>query len=133
MPRPSSNSPTDGELEILNHLWEGGPLELGALCARIRENRPVATTTVATMLKIMLDKRLVTRLDGERGYRWKARLSRTAANRGLVRRLLDAAFQGSAEGLVSHLLQDGELSEQERRAIERLLRQPPDAPEETHP
>ena len=61
MPRHASSEPTAGELEILQILWDAGPLALSPLCERIRARRPVATTTVATMLKVMLDKKLVRR------------------------------------------------------------------------
>jgi predicted transcriptional regulator len=62
MPRPPSTHPTDGELEILRVLWDRGPLALSELCEALRRERDVATTTVATMLRIMLDKRLVAHL-----------------------------------------------------------------------
>ncbi|HMS16298.1 MAG TPA: BlaI/MecI/CopY family transcriptional regulator [Planctomycetota bacterium] len=123
MARQRDSSPTPGELEILNHLWDSGASELKTICAAIRAERPIATTTVATMLKLMLQKGLVQRVSGERGYLWKAKLTRTAAKRGLVGRLLDAAFAGSAHGLISHLLEDGQVSATERAEIEELLRQ----------
>lgn len=55
MARPASAQPTDGELEILNVLWERGPSGLKPVCDGLRQARPVATTTVATMLKLMQD------------------------------------------------------------------------------
>ena len=59
MARPASSHPTDGELEILRVLWERGPSSLAEVCAALREEREVATTTVATMLRVMLDKNIV--------------------------------------------------------------------------
>ena len=56
MARPASDQPTDGELEILNILWEIGPAELRLIHAALNARRKVATTTVATMLGVMLDK-----------------------------------------------------------------------------
>lgn len=121
MARPAGIQPTDGELEILNVLWDSGPLELGPLCAALRGERPQATTTVATMLKVMLDKGIVARAQGPRGYRWSAKLSRRAAQKRLVKRLLDRAFEGSAGLLVSHLIDDGKLTPAERQEIMALL------------
>ena len=46
------------------------------------KRRGVAITTVATMLKMMLDKEMVEREDGPRGYLWTARVSRKAAVSG---------------------------------------------------
>lgn len=121
MPRPKSTQPTDGELEILRFLWDAGASELGAVHEAIADIRPVAKTTVATMLKVMLEKNLVRRTQGERGFLWSARVTRRVATRGLVGRLLEGAFDGSARGLISHLIEDGRLTDADRREILRLL------------
>lgn len=126
MARPLSPHPTDGELEILNILWERGPSPLGEICAALREIRPVATTTVATMLKLMLDKQLVKKAEGEKGYVWSARLTRNSAKKSFVRKLLDRAFDGSAQHLVAHLFEAGHLSEADREEIRKLLDRKPD-------
>jgi len=121
MARPPSTQPTDGELEILNILWDAGPSDLGAVRAALNRKRPVAATTVATMLTLMRDKGLVQRGDGPRGYLWSAKVSRRAARAGLLSKLLDLAFAGSSRGLVAHMLEEGELSKQDREEIRRLL------------
>ena len=47
----------------------------------MQKQRPVATTTIATMFKVMLGKKLVKRSDGKRGYVWSARVSHARARR----------------------------------------------------
>jgi BlaI family transcriptional regulator, penicillinase repressor len=112
---------TDRELEILNVLWDAGPLDLGAVRAALCQERRVAATTVATMLTLMREKRLVERRKGPRGYLWSAKVSRNAARAGLLARLLDLAFAGSARGLVAHMLEEGKFNEQDRHEIRRML------------
>jgi predicted transcriptional regulator len=121
MARPASEHPTEGELEILKVLWEVGPSELGPIRAALQRRRPVATTTVATMLKLMLAKGLVQRDDGPRGYVWSAGVSHEAAANTLVGNLLDRLFEGSARRLVAHMIERGKLSAQDREALRRLL------------
>jgi BlaI family transcriptional regulator, penicillinase repressor len=123
MARPASTQPTEGELEILKVLWERGPCGLKPVCDGLRQVRPVATTTVATMLKLMLDKGLVERGEGEagRGSVYSAKVSREATSTGLVRRLVDMVFDGSARRLVAHMLENEKLSERDRAEIRRLL------------
>jgi BlaI family transcriptional regulator, penicillinase repressor len=123
MARPARTQPTDGELEILKVLWDQGPSGLKQVCDGLRRGRPVATTTVATMLKLMQEKGLVARGEGEaaRGSVYSARVSREAASTGLVRRLVDMVFDGSARGLVAHMLENGKLSERDRTEIRRML------------
>ena len=121
MARPASTQPTDGELEILKILWSTGPAELGQICAALREQRPVAATTVATMLKVMQTKRLVKRTAGPRSNLWSARLSQKNATTSLLTKLVDRVFDGSAQRLVVHLLEEGSLNQHDREEIRRML------------
>lgn len=120
MPRPKSTQPTDVELEILKLLWNAGPSELGQVCTELRRQRPVATTTVATMLSVMLRKGLVKRARSPRGYLWSARAPRDVTTRQLVDRLIDRAFDGSADLLIAHLV-ESKLSDKDRRQVLALL------------
>jgi BlaI family transcriptional regulator, penicillinase repressor len=122
MARPPNKQPTDGELEILKILWETGPAGLGQIHAVLEERRGVAVTTVATMLKMMLAKEMVERQDGPRGYLWIARVSRTAAVSGLLGKLVQHVFDGSAHRLVAHLIEEGELDDRERAEIMVILK-----------
>ena len=121
MARPPSAHPTDAELEILKILWDAGPSELGPIVTALNLGRTVATTTVATTLKIMMQKGWVERRQGERGYLWAAQVSQKEATSGLLRKLLDRAFDGSAGRLVARLVEDGALSQRDRDEIRRLL------------
>lgn len=122
MARPPANEPTPAELEILNVLWDAGPLSLSKLCESLRETRPVATTTVATVLTVMLKKGLVTRSKADRGSLWSAGISRQRAAKGMVSSLVSRLFAGSAQSLVAHLIEQGELTADERRELLALLR-----------
>jgi predicted transcriptional regulator len=122
MARPSASEPTPVELEILNALWQNGPSSLSRLCEQLRENRPVATTTVATVLTVMLKKGLVTRSRVERGSLWSAKKSRASTTRGMVSKFVDRLFGGSTHSLVAHLIGEGELTESQRRELLELLR-----------
>lgn len=121
MARPPSTHPTDGELELLQVLWQAGPRGLGQICAALRLRRPIATTTVATVLKTMLDKKLVRRKRTPQGYLWSAKTTRQTAAAGMVGKLVDLVFDGSAQRLVAHLLQSDELSDLDRKELRRLL------------
>ena len=121
MARPASTHPTDGELEILRVLWDRGPSSLSELCEVLRREREVATTTVATMLRVMLDKRLVQRKGAARGHRWAAVVTQSAAARSMVGKLVDGIFDGSAQRLVAHLVEAGHLSSKELAELRDLV------------
>ena len=121
MARPASLHPTDGELEILRVLWERGPSTLGQVCDALRRERNVATTTVATMLRVMLDKQLVRRKRAGRGHQWSAVVTQSAAARSMVGKLVDSVFDGSASRLVAHLVERGQLSANELAELRKLI------------
>jgi BlaI family transcriptional regulator, penicillinase repressor len=129
MPRPRNPRPTDAELELLQVLWDRGPAALGEICAALREEREVATTTVATVLKVMEQKGLVVRKPGGRRSLWSARVSRGAAANRLLSGVLDRVFDGSAHRLVAHLVESGRLSQREIRELRELLAGEPGNPQ----
>jgi predicted transcriptional regulator len=121
MPRPPSTHPTDGELEILRVLWDRGPSPLGIICETLRRERSVATTTVATILRVMLDKGLVRRKQAARGPQWSAAVTQTAAAKSMVGKLVDNIFDGSAGRLAAHLVEAGQLTAAELAELRQLL------------
>jgi predicted transcriptional regulator len=121
MPRPPSVHPTDGELEILRVLWAAGPASLSAVCEVLRQERDVAATTVATMLRVMSDKKLVKRTGSGRGATWAAAVSQQKTERGMVSKLVDRVFDGAADRLVAHLVEGGQLSTNQLADLRRLI------------
>ena len=128
MPRRKAIHPTDAELAVLQVLWKTGPSTLGQIHAGLNALRPAgkatAKTTVATLLGVMLDKKLVKRTDGPRGYLWSATVTRNAAASGIVTKLLDYVFEGSAQRMVAHLVEEGDLTDAELEQIWRRRRTP---------
>jgi len=121
MARSASKHPTDVELEILRVLWGRGPSSLSDVCEALRRERDVATTTVATMLRVMLDKGLVQRKPAGRGHLWSAAVTQTAAARSMVGKIVDGVFNGSASRLVAHLVEAGQLSDEELDELRQLI------------
>ena len=122
MARKASKEPTDAELRILHCLWAGGAMRLSEIAAALaRDGDALANTTVATMLKVMSEKKLVRRTKRGANVVWKAAVTREKAGAGSVDRLLDRLFDGSASKLVAHLISGGKLTEQDKAEIEGLL------------
>jgi BlaI family transcriptional regulator, penicillinase repressor len=53
---------------------------------------------------------------------WTAAVSRKAAVSGLLGKLVQHVFDGSARRLVAHLIEEGELDDREREEIMEILR-----------
>ena len=121
MARPASKHPTDGELEILRILWANDRCTLSEVCDELRKDRDVATTTVATMLKVMLEKKLVKRKGAGRGYQWSAAVTQDKTAGSMLGKLVEGVFDGSVSRLVAHLVETQKLSETELAELEALV------------
>ena len=86
MARPPSKQPTDGELEILQVLWDRGPSTVRDVAEAL--DRTDAYTTVLKLLQIMTEKRLVQRRESGRLHIYTAASSRDQTQRHLVRDLI---------------------------------------------
>ena len=113
--------PTDRELELLQVLWERGASSVRELNEALRDLTGHSFTTTQTILGTMFDKGLVARRKVGRSFLYEALASRDATERGLVRRLMDRAFGGSATRLVQRALDVSNVSDEELRQVERLL------------
>ena len=121
MARSPTPHPTDGELEILRVLWSQGASSLSTVCEELRREREVATTTVASMLKIMLDKGLVKRTGAARGATWSAAVTHKSAAKRMVGKLVDHLFDGAADRLVAHMIEGGQLTNKQLSELRQLL------------
>jgi BlaI family transcriptional regulator, penicillinase repressor len=100
-------TPTPGELEILQVLWEHGPSTVRAVNEALSEGRSNAPgyTTTLKLMQIMADKGLVRRDEEQKAHVYRAAVAQRAAQGELLDDLLARAFRGSASGLVLHLLE----------------------------
>jgi predicted transcriptional regulator len=68
-----------------------------------------------------MNKGLAKRTKGKRGWVWTAKVSREATTGNMLTKLIDRVFDGSAQLLVTQLLEQGKLSDEDRRQIRALL------------
>lgn len=113
--------PTEGELGILQVLWEGGPRSVRDIQRVLNETKPTGYTTVLKLLQIMTDKGLVERDESQRPQIYRARYSQQQTQRQLLRDLLERAFGGSVKTLVLQAMAAKRSSKEELEAIESLL------------
>ena len=116
-----SPKPTEGELHILQVLWEGGPRSVRAIQHVLNAAKPTGYTTVLKMLQIMTEKGLVDRDENVRPQIYRARYSQEHTQRRLLGDLLQRAFGGSVKSLVLQALATKKSSPEELEAIEKLL------------
>ncbi len=103
-------------------VWELRQATVRGVYEKLREQRPIAYTTVMTMMNILEQKRFLKKrqTDG-RAYVYQSARPRKQVIRSMVREFVDRVFNGSAEPLVVHLVQDRRLSEKELKEITRMI------------
>jgi BlaI family penicillinase repressor len=115
--------PTEGELGILQVLWEGGPRSVRDIQHVLNETKPAGYTTVLKLLQIMTEKGLVERDESQRPQIYRARYSQQQTQRQLLKDLMERAFGGSVKALVLQAMATKRSSKEELEAIENLLDQ----------
>ena len=113
--------PTEGELELLEILWERGPATVRELFDEVNVKRPVVYTGVLKLLQIMTEKRLVERDERERAHVYRAAVSQADTEHRFLRELSERFFAGSAAQLALRALEMESTSEEELTAIRKLI------------
>jgi len=113
--------PTEGELELLDILWERGSATVRELFDDVNAKRPVVYTGVLKLLQIMTEKGLVKRDERERAHVYRAAVSQADTEHRFLRELSDRFFAGSAAQLALRALEMESASEEELVAIRKLI------------
>lgn len=87
----------------------------------LRDTRPVAYTTVMTMMKILEDKGYLTKTVVERAHVYQSAKPRQQVVGAMVRDFLDRVFDGAPDTLLLHLAKDSRLTDKQRRIVEQLI------------
>ncbi|HEX5724952.1 MAG TPA: BlaI/MecI/CopY family transcriptional regulator [Longimicrobiaceae bacterium] len=110
---------TDREMDVMAVLWDLG----GATVAEVRDRLAddLAYTTVLTVLRTLEEKGYVDHAEEGKAYRYHPLVERQQAGASVLRRLTRKLFKGSPELLLTHLVSDRGLSDEELRRMRRLL------------
>ena len=122
--RRRSRTLTDQELAIMKLVWER---EQGATVRDIYEallaKRKVAYTTVMTMMRILEQKGFLKKSQDERAYVYRPAQPQGQVIGAMVREFVNRVFNGSAEPLLVHLVEDRHLSQKDLEEIAKLRRE----------
>ena len=119
--RKTAGPLTPLELEIMKVLWDAGPSSVQEVQHALGKTRPLAYTTVQTMLNLLQRKGKVGRELEDRAYRYAPAVSRERETGKAMRDLIDRFFGGSAEGLVMSLVETRHLSRAKLAALQQQL------------
>jgi len=105
------------ETLIMNVLWDESPVPVRQVQERLESVKPMAYSTVLTMMRILRDKGFLASERQGKADLYRPIVTREDAGRRSLGELIDSFFSGSAEALVSQLLNGQSLSDEELTAI----------------
>jgi len=123
--RRRSPTLTGQELEIMKLVWERERTTVREIYEALLEKRKVAYTTVMTMMKILEEKKYLTKTLVDRAYVYKPAQPKSLVIGGMVREFVNRVFNGAAEPLLVHLVQEHKLSAKDLKEIVELRKSNP--------
>jgi BlaI family transcriptional regulator, penicillinase repressor len=119
--RPASATLTPQELELMKIVWQKGPVTVRDVYETLLERRKIAYTTVMTMMRVLDRKGYVKKRRENRAFVYRPARPERQVLRSMVREFVDRVFNGSAQPLLVHLVEDRRLSPNELEELERLI------------
>ena len=121
MARRKSPTLTEVELELMEILWEKGSGTVGDVVEALPRERPLAYSSVLTMMRILEQKGYVEHEKESRAYVYRPLVDREQARRSVISYLVKRFFDDSPELLVVNLLEHDELDRSEIERLKRLI------------
>ncbi len=112
---------TDQELEIMKIIWQRDSATVRDVYEALLERRRIAYTTVMTMMKILEQKKFLKRTQVDRAYLYRPAHPQKQVIGAMVRDFVNRVFNGSAEPLLVHLVEDRQISAKELEEIRRTM------------
>ena len=117
MRRKSLTPLGETEMEILHHVWQLKTATVADVRDRIQQERPIAYTTVMTVMRNLAAKGYLSFEKDGNTYIYSPLQSAGDVQRSLLRDLVSKVFRGSPTALVQTLVSDEQLSD---NVIERI-------------
>ena len=114
---------TDTELEIMHVVWELDGGTVRQVHEILNHQRPLAYTTVMTMMNILEEKGHLRRRKEGRAYRYQPVRPKSQVISGMVDDFVGRVFEGSAAPLVVSLVKDKKISKKDLDEIARMIRE----------
>jgi predicted transcriptional regulator len=120
---PKARPPLSGlELEVMNLVWDLGESTSADIIDAFAKHRPLAPTTIRTVLANIEEKGYVERVPTtERALRYRPSFPREAVATQTLQQLVGRLFGGSPKAAIAQLLADEELDAAELAEIQKMV------------
>jgi predicted transcriptional regulator len=114
--------PTEGELEILQVLWNKQSATVREVHDEILKAKEAGYTTTLKLMQIMFEKGLVTRDSSSKTHIYQPAVSKENTQTLFVNKMIDSLFAGSPAQLVMQALGNHKASKEELDEITNFLK-----------
>lgn len=114
---------SEPQLEIMKVVWRLGEATVRDVYEDLRLQRPIAYTTIMTMMKNMEVRGHLKKRSEGRAFVYTATVPESRMLRRIVGDFIDRVFNGSTEPLLAHLVEERRLSEKDLEKISRMIRE----------
>ena len=121
MARKKSLNLTEGELPLMQVLWEKERATVGDVVASLPADPPLAYSTVLTTLRILEAKGYVRHTKEGRAFVYEPVVVQEEASRKALDSLVNRFFGGSCELLVVNLLKEETIGRAELARIKKMI------------
>lgn len=112
---------TNLELKLMNIVWKQGKATVKDVKNALPRRKPLAYSTVLTVMRILERKGFVRHETDNRTYVYYPIVSRDEVVQSMLRNTANRLFDGSAELLMVNILQKEELNLEELRRLKQLI------------
>ena len=112
---------TDAQREIMELVWERGEITVSEVRDALAQRRELARNTVQTMIVRLEEKGWLKHRQEGRTFVYSAKRPRTVSLGAKVSQMVDHLFAGSAEEMVTALLEYRGLSSEEAERIRTMI------------
>ncbi len=113
----------DLQHEILQVLWRLGQATVQEVHQALHDDRGLAPTTIATLLKRLESKGLVSHAVDGRRFVYAARVSEAEVRKSLITELAERLFDGNAAAFATHLVAEHEIDRAELAELKQHIEQ----------
>lgn len=125
MARPAAKDLTERELEVMHVFWKRPEATAAEVRDRLAEvGTDLTYPTVANLVRLLHEKGFLQQLNDDRPFRYRPARSYEDVSRRLLGDVLERVFRGSREQLLVRLLEQRQLTAEERAVLEAILEGP---------
>jgi len=110
------------EFRVMNILWRRGCATVKEIQAEIGDQKPLARTTINTLMTRMKDKGFVEAIEKNFAYEFHPLVERQSVTRNKLSELVDKVLEGNIGLLAAYIVENRDLTPDQVTALEEIVR-----------